>query len=163
MLLIVKFILRRYCTFYFTLRNALVSNRISLSVEVARWIIVYSEAVYCVIINENEFYFNFQLIIKISFYTKIHCTKCVSQSTERVGMVLHIWKKPFQFFLFLKLLNLLLLLIFSCLIIKPAVVLLFIRCIIHFIISVYLMYHIILIDWINELKFENLIRKSDEH
>lgn len=95
---IVKFILRRYCTFYFTLRNVLVSNRISLSVEVARWIIVYSEAVYCVIINENEFYFNFQLIIKISFYTKIHCTKCVSQSTERVGMVLHIWKKPFFYF-----------------------------------------------------------------
>lgn len=59
-------------------------------------------------------------------------------------------KETFPVFLFLKLLNLLLLLIFSCLIIKPAVVLLFIRCIIHFIISVYLMYHIILIDWINE-------------
>lgn len=163
MLLIVKFILRRYCTFYFTLRNVLVSNRISLSVEVARWIIVYSEAVYCVIINENEFYFNFQLIIKISFYTKIHCTKSVTIYRACWYGFAYIYKRNLSSFLFRKLLNLLLLLIFSCLIIKPAVVLLFIRCIIHFIISVYLMYHIILIDWINELKFENLIRKSDEH
>lgn len=162
MLLIVKFILRRYCTFYFTLRNVLVSNRISLSVEVARWIIVYSEAVYCVIINENEFYFNFQLIIKISLYTKIHCTKSVT-IYRACWYGFAYMKETFPVFIFLKLLNLLLLLIFSCLIIKPAVVLLFIRCIIHFIISVYLMYHIILIDWINELKFENLIRKSDEH
>lgn len=162
MLLIVKFILRRYCTFYFTLRNVLVSNRISLSVEVARWIIVYSEAVYCVIINENEFYFNFQLIIKISLYTKIHCTKSVT-IYRACWYGFAYMKETFPVFLFLKLLNLLLLLIFSCLIIKPAVVLLFIRCIIHFIIPVYLMYHIILIDWINELKFENLIRKSDEH
>lgn len=106
---------------------------------------IYRSYVFCVIINENEFYFNFQLIIKISFYTKIHCTKSVTIYRACWYGFAYL-KETFPVFLFRKLLNLLLLLIFSCLNIKPAVVLLFIRCIIHFIISVYLMYHIILID-----------------